>query len=34
MYGVGPFFLSREWFCLAMDKIMKNCVGEIFYEHS
>jgi len=40
MSGVGPFFvypesgLAREWFGLAIDKIMKHCAGEIFYEHS
>jgi len=28
------FYLSREWFGLAIDKIMKRCAGEIFYEHS
>lgn len=33
MHGVGPF-LSIQGFGLAIDKIMKHCVREIFYEHS
>lgn len=34
MSGVGPFLSIQRVLGLAMDKIMKHCAGEIFYEHS
>ncbi len=34
MFDVGPFLSIRRLLGLAIDKLMKHCAGEIFYEHS